>query len=287
MTNASPFRLGLIGWPVEHSLSPVIHRAALKACGLTGDYSLFPIQPFPEGKQALLKIFSAIRKGELTGVNVTVPHKQSVLPFLDRLTLAAENIGAVNTIFYENGNLTGDNYDGKGFIADLKSKLDIEPEEKTALILGAGGSCRAVTYALVNDGWQVMVAARRLEQAQNLVKDIDRGQGLNLSAFPLEANALNTLQPDLIVNTTPVGMSPNVAESPWPPGMEFPKDCFVYDLVYNPNETYLVKQARKAGLKASTGLGMLVEQAALGFQRWTGMQAPCMAMFAAVENKVQ
>jgi shikimate dehydrogenase len=287
MTKSTNIHFGLIGWPVEHSLSPVIHRAALMAHGLGGEYDLFPIPPLPEGKEGLFEILESIRNGEISGVNVTVPHKQNVIPGLDRLSPAARKIGAVNTIYMEDGKLTGDNTDSNGFLFDLKAKLNMEAKEKTALVLGAGGSSRAVVYALGNDGWQVSVAARRVEQAINLVNDLNQDQELVLNAYPLDVKTLEAIHPNLIVNTTPVGMLPNIFESPWPLGEKFPKDCFVYDLIYNPEETILIKKARQSGQFTSNGLGMLVEQAALAFEKWTGLEAPRHAMYAAVEDKIQ
>jgi shikimate dehydrogenase len=272
---------------VEHSLSPAIHQAALTACDLDGDYGLFPIPPLPDGKQRLSDILQSVCDGEITGVNVTVPHKQNVIPLLDRLSPTAKKIGAVNTIFTEDGKLIGDNTDADGFLVDLKTTKDFESKGKTALVLGAGGSSRAVVYALGNDGWQVSVAARRVEQAKILVNELNRDQNLNLDSFQLDAKTLRNIYPDLIVNTTPVGMWPDIYESPWPLGDKFPKDCFVYDLIYNPEATKLIEQARRSGLTTSNGLGMLVEQAALAFERWTNLQAPRQAMYAAVEDKIQ
>jgi shikimate dehydrogenase len=282
MSDSPIYQLGLIGWPVEHSLSPIIHQAALKFYGLEGDYRLFPIPPLPEGRQSLAETCSAVRNSELNGFNVTIPHKQAIIPFLDRLTPSAQTIGAVNTVFLENGDLTGDNTDGDGFLSDLKSKFQFIRNKKTALVLGAGGSSRAVTHALGKDGWQVLIAARRLEQAQNLAKDLNRDQRFELIVYPLDSEKIQYLNPNLLVNTSPVGMTPDISESPWPLKDKFPEDCFVYDLIYNPQETLLVKQARMSGLKASNGLGMLVEQAALAFQRWTNLQAPRQEIYAAL-----
>ncbi|PJB66449.1 MAG: shikimate dehydrogenase, partial [Anaerolineae bacterium CG_4_9_14_3_um_filter_57_17] len=163
--NSSSFHLGLIGYPLGHSLSPKIHAAALKACGLRGDYSLFPIHP--DDKQGLKDLLNRVRSGEITGLNVTIPHKQNVIPLLDELTPTAQAIGAVNTIYRHGEKLIGENTDAAGFLSDLKKnignwKLGIG---KLALVLGAGGAARAVIYALLHDGWQVTLAARRIEQA--------------------------------------------------------------------------------------------------------------------------
>ena len=287
MVESSFFRLGLIGWPVEHSLSPVIQTAALQACGLEGKYELYPVLPLPEGKQDLEEIFLRTRNGEIRGINVTIPHKQNVIPLLDSLTPVAQKIGAVNTVYLENGKVIGDNTDADGFLNDLKQNISQIPREKTALVLGAGGSSRAVSYALSRDGWQVKVAARRLEQAQSLVDDLSENQRFELSAIHLDPKALMKLNPGLIVNTTPVGMTPQISESPWLGEVSFPRGSFIYDLVYNPRETLFVRQARDAGLEASNGLGMLLEQAALAFERWTGNPAPRQEMQEAVTKHIE
>ncbi len=273
------FRLGLIGYPLGHSLSPKIHAAALKACGLQGTYSLFPISP--EDKPALQALLPRIRSGEIHGLNVTIPHKQSVIEFMDELTPTAKAIGAVNTIYFRESKLIGDNTDAPGFLSDLKRVMSENQSSianrKSAIVLGAGGSARAVVYALLHDGWNVTLAARRIEQAQQLAKSFP-GYNLSLTIFDLRS-----LDFDLIVNTTPLGMTPNIETSPLPKNMIFSKHTFIYDLAYNPRETKLVKDARAQGLSAATGLGMLIEQAALAFEKWTGANVDRTAMRKAVE----
>jgi len=290
--NSITYSLGLIGYPVSHSLSPHIHNAALRSLGLAGVYRLFPIPPMPEGLPQLKILLDALRRGELSGLNITIPHKQSVLPLVDELTPAAQSIGAVNTLYTRKGVLVGDNTDAAGFAADLERVLGPQEEidsSKTgrdawALVLGAGGSARAVVYALIHAGWKVHIAARRLEQAEGLSSSL-----MDLAPLgALAASQLGELSDTiarcpffLIVNTTPLGMVPNVSASPWPSGLPFPTGAFVYDLVYNPPQTSLVKAAIASGLGASNGLGMLVEQAALAFERWTGQTAPREVMHSA------
>jgi len=284
MNKLTKFKFGLIGWPVGHSFSPALHAAALESCGLKGEYTLFPICPSSGENRALADVIQQVRQGSLHGINVTIPHKQSVIPLLDRLTLAAQEIGAVNTIYVKNGYLIGDNTDAQGFLLDLKNKMLRQPVQKAALVLGAGGSSRAVTYTLSRAGWHVIVAARRLTQAQVLVNNLSSGQNFDITACCLSPDDLLGLQPALIVNTTPVGMSPNISNSPWAFDIPFPQDCFIYDLIYNPKETLLVQQAKSSGLEASGGLGMLVEQAALSFEIWTGYSASRLAIVEAVEK---
>jgi shikimate dehydrogenase len=301
------YSLGLIGYPLGHSLSPQIHGAALSGLDMTGTYKLYPVAPGkPEGRAgtevgfSLEALLTQMKDGDIHGLNVTIPHKQNVIPLLDELTPAAAAIGAVNTIFLRTDRLVGDNTDAPGFWEDLQrtmisqqqSEGSILRDMQTALVLGAGGSALAVVYALLIHGYQVMVAARRLEQAQALCQQhsavIQQQQDKNLTAVSIFN--LDTLIPNLqsqislVINTTPVGMHPHENASPWPDGLPFPQSAAVYDLVYNPRETLLAKQARQAGLAASTGLGMLVEQAALAFERWTGVEAPRKMMLAAVSR---
>ena len=271
-------QLGLIGYPLGHSLSPKIHSAALKACGLEGNYSLFPIHP--DNKQGLNDLLARVRSGEITGLNVTIPHKQNVIEFMDELTPTAKTIGAINTIYLRNNKLIGDNTDALGFLSDLKRFLTMETRrhgDSNALVLGAGGSSRAAVYALINDSWNVTIAARRIEQAQQLANSFTHHELLvtdNISNIELSNIAL-------IVNTTPIGMTPNIDQSPWPENLSFP-NAMIYDLVYNPRETKLVKDAHAQGLQAATGLGMLIEQAALAFEIWTGHNPPRAIMLSSI-----
>ncbi len=290
--------LGLIGYPLSHSLSPQIHNAALHTLGLEGEYRLYPVPPHPqplslrergvrgEGMYSLENLLENMRAGEIHGLNVTIPHKQTVISFLDALTPAAEAIGAVNTIFRQGGQLVGDNTDAPGFLRDLQSRLNIQPFERiNVLILGAGGSARAVTYALLSRGCHVTIAARRLEQANALAAYFgNRFPNIQPETIKFQFLTLNLQPSTLIINTTPLGMSPNLNDSPWPEGIPFPGNAAVYDLVYNPRETLIVRQARAAGLRATTGLGMLIEQAALALERWTGLVVPRDVMLNAVKT---
>ena len=281
--------LGLIGYPLGHSLSPKLHNAALRYCDLQGEYSLFPIEP--DDMQSLKDVLDRVCSGEITGLNVTIPHKQNVISLLDELTETAEAIGAVNTIYLRDNRLLGDNTDAPGFLAALKKFLAEFPSpflgvgvgvrEKKALVMGAGGSARAIIYALLKDGWNVILAARRIEQAQQLV-DLFTNHQLQIADFTLSNSELSDLT--LIVNTTPVGMSPSTDRSPWPDNLPFPQHTVIYDLVYNPYQTKLVKDAHAQGLRAITGRGMLIEQAALAFELWTGKHVSREIMWLAMEE---
>jgi shikimate dehydrogenase len=280
-------KLGLIGHLLEYSLSPKIHMAALDSCGLKGEYSLYPIAP---GDQAGLKdLLDRVRNGEITGLNVTIPHKQNVIPLLDELTPTAQAIGAVNTISMHNGELVGDNTDAPGFHAALEKFLTTKArrytDTKSALILGAGGSARAVVYALINAGWTITIASRRFEKVQALIAQLSTPNS-RLTGIEYHPAAIHPLLPalSLILNTTPLGMFPDIDASPWPDKLPFPPNAAVYDLVYNPRETKLVKNAHSAGLPATSGLGMLIEQAALAFEIWTDHATSRDILWNAVEN---
>lgn len=225
---------------------------------------------------------------QIQGLNVTIPHKQTVIPFLDELTPTAKAIGAVNTIYRRDNKLVGDNTDAPGFLFDLKKFLAQSPSPvlgkglgvrgKSALIVGAGGTARAVVYALLHDGWNVTLSARRLEQAEQLAR--------SFSNYYLPMTSFNDLQLstfDLIVNTTPLGMTPNIETSPLPDHIVLTAGTIVYDLVYNPRETKLMQQAKAQGCRAVNGLGMLIEQAALAFELWTGCTPPRQALWNAID----
>jgi shikimate dehydrogenase len=279
------FSFGLIGWPLSHSMSPQLHQAALAALGLQGEYKLYEVPPFPEGQEAMQDLLSHVRDGRISGLNVTIPHKQNVIPLLDELTHTAGTIGAVNTIFLRDYKLVGDNTDAPGFSGDLKNLM--REERGNAVVLGSGGGARAVVYALMNGGWTVTVTDIIADKAQELASDLAPSARNKLSgelgAIPIDKLlSVDFSGVNLIVNCSPVGMAPKVDSSPWPAGLPFPQNAAVYDLVYNPRETRLVCEARAAGLAAQTGLGMLIEQAALAFERWTGESPPRDVMGAAI-----
>lgn len=269
---------GLIGWPVVHSRSPAMHNAAFAAAGIDGVYLRLPVQPGRVG-EAVRGLWAL----GFRGANVTIPHKQAVIPFLDELSPAARAIGAVNTIVaHEDGRLFGDNTDAPGFLADLAEHgIRVEDlRQDGALLLGAGGSARAVAYALASVDVPLQVAARRPEQAHELVDSLR-------PLFPTLAMSTSSLVAPptarLIVNCTPAGMTPYEDVSPWLDDRPFQPHQIVYDLVYNPPDTRLMQQARASGIPAYNGLGMLLHQGALAWEQWTGCPAPLAAMRDALE----
>jgi len=281
-----PYSLGLIGYPLGHSLSPQIHTAALEALGMQGEYRLYPVPPRDEGWEALKDLIDGVRNRKITGLNVTIPHKSTVIPLLDALTQTASVIGAVNTIYLDGEQVIGDNTDASGFWRDVQSVLPVPDSkglrESRAIILGAGGSARAVAYALLTRNYHLTIAARRRNQAIELQRHFPAYQD-QITLVDLKHGLTEIDDNVLIVNTTPLGMHPQVDDSPWPLGLPFPGGSVFYDLVYNPRETRLIKQVKAAGLPGETGLGMLVEQAALAFERWTSMGAPRQVMMKAAE----
>lgn len=273
-----PYRVGLIGWPVDHSLSPRMQNAAFAALDLDWEYVLLPVPP-GEVEKAVRELAA---RG-FRGVNVTVPHKEAVMPCLSCVTAAARAIGAVNTVVVEkDGRLLGENTDWTGFLTALRES-GFDPEGRRALLLGAGGAARAVAYALACSGAPVVVLNRTLERAEALVSDLSAVvPNSALQAGPLEPAVLvrEAARADLLVNATSVGMWPHCGESPWPDDLPMPAHLVVLDLVYRPLETKLLRQAREAGAQGVDGVGMLVHQGARAFEYWTGRPAPVEVMRA-------
>jgi shikimate dehydrogenase len=274
-------KVGLIGYPVEHSVSPAMHNAAFESLGLNDwHYELL----LTERDAVEARIRTLVADGYV-GANVTVPHKQAVMPFLDSLSMAARGIGAVNTIVLDDGRLEGHNTDSAGFILDLQAH-GVEVHGQRVLVLGAGGSARAVVLGLANGGATVTVIARREDAAWQLREDVRKGVSRQLQVEVQPQSVLGKIVPtvDLIVNCTPVGMSPKVDESPLGDEIEIPHTCTLYDLVYRPAKTKLMRQAEAAGATVIGGLGMLIYQGALAFELWTGQEAPVDVMREAAEK---
>ena len=271
-------RVGLIGHPVAHSASPRMQDAAFAAVGLDWHYELWdtPLDELPERVRMIRE------RDDIAGANVTIPHKQNIIPLLDDISTHARAIGAVNTIIKTGAGtestaapsrqrLVGDNTDWLGFLADLRFH-DVQPEALTrALVLGAGGSARGICYALGCSGAQVHVLNRTKAHAEQLVASLSGHLPPGrIRAGPLSAQAIDMLDDvELIVNCTSAGMSPNESTSPWPNEAKFPVGAILYDLVYKPRQTHLMHQASQAGLRVIGGLGMLAMQGAASFQFWT------------------
>lgn len=273
--------VGLIGYPVEHSLSPAMHNSAFAALSLNWRYVPLPVLP-----ERLGEAVAGLRAMSFVGANVTVPHKEAVMSYLDEVTPEAQAIGAVNTIVVREGRSIGHNTDWRGFLTAL-SEDGFDPQGKRAVVLGAGGAARAVVYALAQAGAQVTVLNRTPARAEDLVQDFSPlFPSSSLLPTPLTPQALEerTAEAHLFVNTTPVGMWPEVDKSIWPEDLAFPGHLTVFDLVYNPRQTKLLRQARAAGAKAVGGLGMLVHQGAVAFELWTGEKATVETMYEAANK---
>jgi shikimate dehydrogenase len=265
-------RVGVIGWPVAHSISPAMHNAAFAALGLSDwSYELLPIPP------DILKLgLRQLRDHGFVGVNVTVPHKQGVMPLV-KADERARAVGAVNTIDFRDNRAT--NTDVAGLIDDLKA-YGIELANANVLILGAGGAARAAVYGLAMEGALIGIINRTAEKAQQLIDD------LGVNARVMSYGDSEDWYVDLIVNCTSVGMWPNVDECPWPDSVPFPEGVTVYDMVYRPERTRLLDKAEAHGGRAIGGLGMLVRQGAAAFETWTGVKAPVDVMLDAARKEL-
>jgi shikimate dehydrogenase len=263
---------GLIGYPVKHSLSPAMHNAAFKALNINAEYKLFELKP--EEVEGFIK---SLESNNIFGLNITVPYKEKALDLvtLDQGSFYLRQIKAINTIVRSGAVLKGFNTDIPGFQKDLKENID--PADKRAAILGAGGAARAVAYVLANT------------KAKDIhIYDIDRNKSHNIvdmikslfADYPISAvdniGQLDIRNKDLLINTTPVGLSekdPCLVEQEM-----LHKNLFVYDLIYNPSETKLLALAKKNGLRYSNGLNMLLYQGMLSFSHWMGEDAPVEVM---------
>ena len=262
--------VGLLGWPVEHSISPPMHNAAFASCGMDWCYLPFAVPP-----DSLAEALRGARALGLRGLNATVPHKQALLGLVDELTPEAQAIGAVNTLLLEES-LVGHNTDAAGFMRALR-ETGFHPEGCRALVLGAGGAARAIGYGLANAGARITLLNRTPERAIALAADLRAAvDGAHVDAAPLTEPEIRRLASDvdLVVNTTSVGMWPHTDATPWPEDVTFPVGALLFDLIYNPPETRLMAQARAQGARAENGLMMLVHQGAEAFRLWTGVEPP-------------
>jgi shikimate dehydrogenase len=262
--------LGVFGHPISHSLSPVMHNAAIQALNI--DYTYVPFHVLPED---LPKAVEGIRAMRIAGVNVTIPHKERVIECLDEVSENSKQIRSVNTIINVDGRLKGDTTDGPGFLRSAEAawgKLD----GCGVLLLGAGGSAKAVAFALAGIGCEIAIANRTRERAVELAEGL--GKVFTAGTFRVvepdgQALGQEILRAGLVVNTTSVGMHPDVDGIPIPPDL-LRRNLLVYDLVYNPARTRLVTEAENRGASAVTGLRMLVYQGAMSFEMWTGIEPP-------------
>ena len=267
--------LGIFGYPISHTLSPAMHNAVIKALGLDMVYLPFEVKP-----SNLKEAINGIKSLGIIGVNITIPHKESVIRFLDDISEEARLVGAVNTIVYKDRKLVGYNTDGSGYMASLKEELGFNPKSKRIIIIGAGGAARGILAALATQKPKsITVANRTLSRAVSLIKTFKgKFRDTRFEAIDLDNNMLKMSfnSVDLLINTTSVGMKQSKALKI--PLETLPKIAIVSDIIYNPLETLLLKKAKKLGLTTHGGLGMLVHQGARSFKLWTGMDAPMNVM---------
>ncbi len=266
--NTSTALYGVLGNPVGHSLGPAMHNSAFAHVGFNGVYLAFKVADI---KAAV----SGIRALDIKGVSITIPHKVAIMEHLDRVDDTAAIIGAVNTVVNENGVLTGFNSDSPGAMAALLEKTAIKG--KTVAMIGAGGAARAVGHGIKANKGELVILNRTVAKGEALARD------LNAGFYPLDR--FKDVQPDIVINTTAMGMTPETDVMPVPPSFIRPK-MVVMDIVYNPLETALLKAARQKGCIIVDGVAMFVYQGAYQFEIWTGKKAPVDIMRKIVLNSL-
>jgi len=252
MINAQTQLYGVIGNPVRHSLSPIIHNGAFRRMGMNAVYLAFEVENLAEA-------ISGIKGLGIRGLSVTIPFKTQVIPFLDQVEEVAGKIKAVNTITNEGGRLIGQNTDWRGALEALEEKIDLK--DKRVLLLGSGGAARAIAFGLKGKGCQVFICNRSVEKARDLARE--------LAFVHLPRSSIEEAHPDVIINATSVGMHPNNSQSPLQEEL-LKKEMTVMDIVYHPLRTRLLQEAEEQGCQTIDGLEMLARQGAAQLQIWTG-----------------
>ncbi len=256
--------LCIIGYPIEHSMSPIMHNAAIRELNL--DYIYLAFNIFPANLNLAVK---GIKAFNVVGINVTIPFKQKIMKYLDEIDPIAKKIGAINAIKNDKGYLTGKNTDAEGGMKALLN-AGYTISGKKVLLLGAGGAAKALAYIMAEDVNKLVIVNRNEKRALKLSNQIKKYFGINIEAKKMSENVLKdeSKKADIIINATPVGMYPNVDKSPIP-AEYLHEDLIVYDIVYNPLKTKLITDATQKGCKTLGGLDMLVDQGALAFEWWT------------------
>ncbi|UTL71374.1 shikimate dehydrogenase [Bacillus halotolerans] len=270
---------GVIGNPIAHSMSPDIHNAALKDLGLDGHYHAFKVE-----EDSLEDAVKGIRGLGVQGINVTVPHKVSIMDHLDHIDESAKVLGAVNTVRREGDKLVGYNTDGEGFVKSLMRILDKPISELSFLMIGAGGAARAIFTTIVRDNPEKFdICNRTIEKAKQVAESAPSFRNVEVLSIKEAEERLE--QYDVMIHTTSVGMYPNVEDIPLSL-QRAASSAVVCDIVYNPIQTSLLKEAKQKGLKTLDGVGMFVEQAALSFRLWTGHEPDVEKMRSIVVEKL-
>jgi shikimate dehydrogenase len=280
--NSATKKVGLIGYPISHSLSPGMQNATFAALGLDYHYTLLPTRP--DELETTLANFAA---NNFVGGNVTMPHKQTIMAYLDELSDDARIIGAVNTIHLQDGRLIGYNTDCIGFINAL-IEAGHQLTSRRVLLYGAGGAARAAMFGLAQAGVEEIIIINRTESRGIQLKDeMTRAfPACNILFKPLEVESITAASKDadLIVNTTSVGMEPQEGLSIWPNVVPIPAKAVFYDVIYKPAQTIFLQRAQSAGQPTLNGMGMIIHQGIAGFKIWTGYQPPLETMRQAFLN---
>lgn len=273
--------LGVIGHPVRHSFSPPMQNAALAALDL--DFIYVPFEIAPDDLPAAIAGF---RAAGVVGINATIPHKQALLGLVDHATDEARLTGTVNTVHFSADGLIGDSTDGPGFVASLAAR-GYEVADKQVVLLGAGGSARAIGVSLARAGAaRITIANRTRARADELAVLLNTVRAGVAATAPLDPPPTALRDAELVVNTTSVGMHPQPEDAP----LTLPElrpYAWVVDIIYNPRETRLLQQAAAQGLQTMNGVAMLVQQGALSLQRWTGCEPPVAVMQTVLERELE
>ena len=273
---------GVIGDPIEHSLSPIMQTAAFEALNLDYVFLAFKVKP-----ARVEDAVNGMRALNIRGLNVTMPHKSKVINFLDRVDLSAQIVNSVNTILNKESLLFGFNTDGVGALRALKEN-GVELKGRKVLLLGAGGAARAIAYTMAKEADELAILNRTVKQAQAITKLLEKSCNKKIVAGSLSLSDVqrNLQDSDILINATSIGMKPTAEESPVAPKLLRP-NLAVMDIVYNPLETKLAKDAKAAGAKVVSGIEMLIYQGAASFEIWTGKSAPVEVMRKAALNHLQ
>jgi len=276
---------GIIGDPIEHTMSPLMHNRVIARMGIDAVYVPFHVRS--EDLEGAVRSMSALN---IKGLNVTVPHKTGVIPYLDEITEQAEAVGAVNTIINGDGFLTGDNTDVYGFMMCLLHDGGLEMFPERVCVLGAGGAARGVVYACAirDEVCEICILNRTLSKAEKLSKDLWPVTGTVITPMPADIKTFRKVLPSsgLIVNTTTVGMHPYIDNSPVPDPHVFHEGQVVCDIIYNPRQTRFLKEAASHGAKTVSGLSMLAYQGARSLSLWTGMDVPADIMLDVLKEQL-
>lgn len=269
---------GLIGHPVGHSMSPLMHNDAFQQLGINGYYHAFDVS-----EESLKEAVTGFRVLGIQGFNVTIPHKVKIMEYLDEIDEEAKMAGAVNTVVNISGRFIGYNTDGRGYLKSLLKLIRFPLQQCNVLIIGAGGAARGVLAAMVNDGVTEITIANRTTSKAETLRDHISNNGCKIKIMSLMEAEQKAGDYDIIINTTSIGMIPNIEDVP----MELTnvkQRAIISDLIYNPIKTKWLSQAEEKGLIIHNGIGMFVEQGALAFQKWTG-QAPDTKRMTSIVNK--